>query len=333
MSLILRIESGPHAGTALPIEAGSAIRVGRAARAGYMIEEDSFLSGIHFEIRWDGKTCTLLDLNSSNGTMVRGVRVTQASLQPGDGFTAGQTDFSIAAAVVAEPAKAAPTVAPAPAAPREPLDAKSRERLLKEMRTNLQPLYAVLDAAHDSKVLGVLSKYKCEYASLFHSDRAPELIRFAPYIVALPPTSAALEPLVDFGWGKDWGIYLTSAATGDDLIQFLRRLLISTLPDGQQVLLRFYDPRVLRTLLSNAAPQQWQHFFGPVRSYLMPDEKPQVAIGFAVGERGLERHDISLSGEAPSDRKAISAPAVAGTTQENRLLLSKQQTNELKAGT
>lgn len=335
MSLTLRIDSGPHAGTTLPIAAGGAIRVGRGARADYAIADDSFLSGLHFEVRSDGQICTLLDLNSSNGTTIRGARIERATLQPGDRFTAGRTDFSIVGEAIAvhaaTPAESIPPAAAKPVEPAEPLDAPSRERLLKEMRSNLQPLYAVLDAAHDSKILAVLSKYKCEYASLFDAEKAPELVRFAPYIVALPAASAALEPLVDLGWGKDWGIYLTSPASGGDLIQFLRRLLISTQPDGQQVLLRFYDPRVLRTLLSNAPSQQWGHFFGPVRSYLVADERPQVAIGFAVSERGLERHDIPLSGDKPAERKAVAVPATPGSTPDNRLLLSKQQATALKA--
>ncbi len=342
MSFILRIESGPHAGTALPIPSGGVIRVGRTERADYTIADDTFLSGVHFEVRSDGRTCTLLDLNSSNGTTIRGARITQSALMPGDRFTAGRTEFLLvaeAAPVTVAPVTAAPVAEAPPAAaspvkavePIEPLDAKGKERLLKEMRTNLQPLYAVLDAAHDSKILAVLSKYKCEYASLFHTDLAPELIRFAPFIVALPPTSPAMEPLVELGWGKDWGIYLTSAASGGELIQFLRRLLISTQPDGQQVLLRFYDPRVLRTLLSNAAPQQWSYFFGPVRSYLMADEKPQIAIGFAITERGLERHDISLTGEKPPERTAVSVAGAATATPPYRLQLSEQQTDKLAA--
>ena len=337
MSLILRIESGSHAGTALPIRPGGVVSVGRTARADYAIAEDTFLSGIHFELRSDGRTCTLLDLNSSNGTTIRGARITQAVLKPGDRFTAGRTDFILMAEAVpiaAAPVAAAPVVAALPdetVEAAEPLDAQGKERLLKEMRTNLQPLYAVLDAAHDSKVLAVLSKYKCEYASLFHTNLAPELVRFAPYIVALPPTSAALEPLVDLAWGKDWGIYLTSTATGGELIQFLRRLLLSTQPDGQQVLLRFYDPRVLRTLLSNAPPQQWSYFFGPVRSYLMADEKPQVAIGFAVTERGLERHDISLTGDKPPVRTAVSVPGAVTSTPPYRLQISDGQADKLTA--
>jgi hypothetical protein len=330
MSLVLRIESGSHAGKVLPIGNGETLRVGRTERADYAVPDDTFLSGVHFELRSDGSTCTLLDLNSSNGTTIRGARISQARLVPGDRFTAGRTDFLIVAE--AAPPVAAPiTPAAAAAEPAKPLGAKGKERLLKEMRTNLQPLYAVLDAAHDSKILAVLSKYKCEYISLFDIEKAPELVRFAPYIVALPAASPAIEPLVDLGWGNDWGIYLTSTASGGELIQFLRRLLISTQPDGQEVLLRFYDPRVLRTLLSHAAPQQWSYFFGPVRSYLVADGKPQIAIGFAVTQQGLERHDIYLTGEKPTEVTAVTVAGTSAATPPYRLLLSEQQTDKLAA--
>ena len=179
------------------------------------------------------------------------------------------------------------------------------------MRTSLQPLYAVLDASGNAGLLGLLAQCKVEYASLFDTASVPELIRFAPYLVALPSTSAALEPLVDQGWSHDWGIYLTSTAGGGELIASLRRLLISVQPDGQQALLRFYDPRVLRTLLGSAVPQQWPYLFGPVRSYLMPGAKPQTAVGFALTNAGLEQYDITLMGEGSSEKKAVGADAAA----------------------
>ena len=309
---------------------GAIVRVGRTARADIAIPEDTFLSGVHFELRSDGQTCTLLDLNSSNGTTIRGSRIKQATLVAGDGFTAGHTQFAIVGDPDAVPVPAA--AAPA-AAPAEPLEPAAKQRLLLEMRSNLQPLYAVLDAAQNALIVALLTKYKCESASLFDTAMAPELIRFAPYIVALPPTSAVMEPLLELGWHSNWGIYLTSTANGGELIAFLRRLLISVQPDGQKALLRFYDPRVLRTLLSEAAPQQWPYFFGTVRSYLMAAEEPQTAAGFAMAEQGLMKSHIPLLGQAPTGTKAVPVQAAArpgAPRADNQLVLSEQQMTKLK---
>ena len=97
--------------------------MGRTERADYTIADDMFLSGVHFEVRSDGRTCTLLDFNSSNGTTIRGARITQSALMPGDRFTAGRTEFLLVAEtapVTVAPVTAAP-VAEAPLAAASPV--------------------------------------------------------------------------------------------------------------------------------------------------------------------------------------------------------------------
>lgn len=328
---MLRVESGADAGKSVRLLPGVKVCVGRTGRADFVLAGDPFLSSVHMELLSDGHRCALRDLDSSNGTVFGGKRVKQATLVAGDRFTAGQTQF-----VLVEEASTAESIESVGAP--EPLASQAKERLLKELRTNLQPLYAIVDAACDSRVLSVLTQHRCAHASLYASEEVPELMRFAPYLVALPAASSALEPLLTFGWAKHWSVFLTSAASGSELRAFLQKLLVTVQPDGQRALLRFYDPRVLRTLLENAEPRQWPRFFGPVRAYLIASAVPQQATGFAVNERGLERYDIPLEGDKPPKvilmgsqrdlRPADRGGAVPSGSEF--LVLSEQQAAEMK---
>jgi hypothetical protein len=287
MSIALKIESGPLANTLLPIKPGETFRIGRTEQADCPVPEDNFLSRVHFEVSDDGHSCRVRDLKSSNGTRLNGVPVSEAKLQLGDEIIAGQTRFSIHV----ERDKSKTEV---PLKDTE-LAATVHGRLLTTMQRDLQPLYAVLDTAHEPSVFRLLLESKLEYAWIFEGEQACQLAHFAPYLVPLPPHSPFLPALVQNGWGKNWGIYLTSSAAPWELLAFLRRQLVTWLPDGNQALLRFYDPRVLRTLLHTSTSHQRQQFFGIVHAYVMEAEDPEIALGFMQSAHGLVKTELPLS--------------------------------------
>lgn len=325
MPWILRIDSGPSKGKRVPLQAGATLRVGRTARADLALPEDTFLSGVHFEVMEEGESCTLRDLNSSNGTVFQQGRVSAVRLGAGSTFTAGRTQFTVVNEVPEEPKVAVPAV--------EALLPESRARLLLELRTNQQPLYAVLDASRDPRVLATLLQHKTQYAWLFEPGTPPELMSFAPYLLPLPADSPALEALIDSGWTEHWGIYLTSRSSPWELLAFLKRLLLVQQPDGQEALLRFYDPRVLRPLLGSATAWQQPFLFGTVDRYLIPGEEPQTATTFVQGRNGVEQSEILL---AEDGRTELVVP-VSGSEQgpppatRDRLVLLSRQMAKLEA--
>ncbi|MGI4757938.1 MAG: DUF4123 domain-containing protein [Janthinobacterium lividum] len=326
MPLVLRIDSGSRKGEQVPLQPEVPLSFGCTDRSDVVLAADSFLSGVHFRLLVEGDTCTLQDLNSSNGTSLRGAHVTEASIYAGDSFSAGETLFTLLDAGAIKKAHSD--------APKKLLPA-SRRRLLGEMRSGLQPLYAVLDGARDPRILSLLVQHKCQYVWLFQEGTPTELLSFAPYLVALPAESPIMEPLLDLGWEQDWGIYLTSSAGPANLLLSLRRLLLADQPDGQQVFLRFYDPRVLRPLLASSSPWQWPFFFSAVQSYLVPGEEPQTAVGFSQRGTEVDQSEILLSESSPVKRR----PVYADRTQRasappahaaHRLVLSAQQIDALK---
>jgi Domain of unknown function (DUF4123)/FHA domain len=278
------------------LEAGSSARVGRSALADVTFSHDTHMSGVHFVVECDEQGCVLRDLNSSNGTLVNGARVSSALLSAGDTVVAGETIFFVGTVMNNVEAPPAPAV-------DVPVASTPQEKLLAMLRGEFQPLYALLDAANEPSVLKVLFESKEEYASLFDGVAGAQLTHFAPYLVRLPKESPLLETLVQKGWGKSWGVFLTSPQQLQDLRSHFRQFLLVTMPDGKEVYFRFYDPRVLRVYLPSCVPDEINSLFGPVKYYLVEDDTNDVLLRFSNKGCGVGRKMLPLvtnpSGPAP----------------------------------
>ena len=66
--------------------------VGRDEKADICID-DRGLSRFHFEIAWNGEVAAIRDLQSTNGTFLDGVRVSELVLRSGSKISAGRTEF------------------------------------------------------------------------------------------------------------------------------------------------------------------------------------------------------------------------------------------------
>jgi len=133
------------------------------------------------------------------------------------------------------------------------------------------PLYAVLDAARDPRILSLLAQSGCEYRILYGNKLAATMDGLGPYLVALPRGTPFLQRLIQKGWGNSWGIFLTCPAVLPAVRRHLRKSLVVKFPDSSQALFRFYDPRVLRDHLPSCGDEELDRFFGPIHSiYLEP---------------------------------------------------------------
>ena len=250
-----------------------------------MVAEDSHLSGVHFAIELEENSCRIRDLNSRNGTLLNGQKITAGVLQDGDTITAGETTFR----VTVEQAAVAPAFSPV----FEP-NATPQQRLLALLRNDYQPLYAVLDAARDIRIMALLMQSKEEHQSLYEGAEGAKLSQVAPYLVRLDKDSLLLGSLLLEGWGKSWGVYLTCASEFAEVRRHLRRFLEVQLPDGKQVYFRFYDPRVLRVYLPTCTAEETNQFFGPIKRYLIEDEKPDKLLQFGNTDNASEKLTVNL---------------------------------------
>ncbi|MGA2701311.1 MAG: FHA domain-containing serine/threonine-protein kinase [Isosphaeraceae bacterium] len=95
MNIVLRVISGPHEGQEHQINRSGSFIVGRASRAAFPMTGDLALSREHFQLENFPPLCHLVDLGSTNGTKVNGLRVERVLLREGDLVAAGDSSFAV----------------------------------------------------------------------------------------------------------------------------------------------------------------------------------------------------------------------------------------------
>ncbi|WP_231690820.1 FHA domain-containing protein [Aureliella helgolandensis] len=84
-----------HEGHSRTFQAGEETTIGRTELAQWVFPDDGQMSSCHMRISLTGDDWQVQDLQSSNGTYVNGVRVTQIALHEGDQILSGQTRFNV----------------------------------------------------------------------------------------------------------------------------------------------------------------------------------------------------------------------------------------------
>jgi hypothetical protein len=280
--VLVEVEWGPLRGRRAAVLPGATLRVGRFERADLVVPHDEHLSGLHFHLSWDGAECRVRDLGSMEGTLHNGERVTEALVASGDWIRAGSTFFSVYFE----------------APPPDERDEGTAAPLLAALAAEAAPLFAVLDAASDRRVLDLLKTSAEEHRCLYEGRAAEELARVAPYLVSLPRGSSLLRRLVREGRGKSWGIYLACRRPFAEVRRHLRRFLMTQPGErGERYQLRYYDPRVLPVLVPLLPPRQALALFGEIEGFwiegsdgapvhLTPPSYPGPGQGSAALSRG-----------------------------------------------
>jgi hypothetical protein len=279
--VILHVLTGRRAGEQITVVPGESFRIGRASQALHRFPDDQLMSSLHFALDCTNCSCRVRDLKSTNGTFLNAVEVTEADLHDADRLLAGSTAFDVQFIHQTYPAGAS--------AP------ETREQRLEQfLRDDFQPLYALLDAAREPSVYKVILEATEEHESLYAGARGAQLAHFAPYVARLPPDSAALNILVERGWGRSWGVYLKCDLALKELRGHLRRLLMARLHDGRTVAFRYYDPRVLRVYLPTCLPEEVDNFFGPIRSAFMEGDDPAIGLNFTRSDTNVVKTVLYL---------------------------------------
>jgi Domain of unknown function (DUF4123) len=142
--------------------------------------------------------------------------------------------------------------------------------------------FAVLDGASAPGLLRSLAEHEPEYVCLYRGELAPDVAEVAPYLVRLEPETEFTWWLISEGWGKHWGIFVSSPADLRTLRHHFRTFLTVYDSDGKPMLFRYYDPRVLRTYLPTCNGGELATLFGPIQKYLVESEDAKAIIRFQV---------------------------------------------------
>jgi hypothetical protein len=286
----LDILDGPSAGQRLMLEPGQTVLIGRASWAELSVPTDSHMSGRHFTVECDEFRCTLRDFKGSNGTHVNGGRVAEVVLRDGDRIVAGKTTFLVhmgggEAPPPPPPRAKQPTPLPSSPPAGQP---NTAEALLRAS----QPLFAVLDAARNPRILDLLRESKAPFESLYGDDvkARPAL---APYLLPLPAESPLL-PTLAAAWGQGWGIYFTCDKPLADIRAHVRAFIRAQTPDGKVVFFRFYDPCMLRAFLPACDRTEIGQFFGPIRAFLLEADEPNAALRFLPDKPRVRKETVPL---------------------------------------
>ncbi|MGC4095116.1 MAG: DUF4123 domain-containing protein [Polyangiaceae bacterium] len=303
---------------------GQTIQVGRLRHRNQLAMPDPLLAPVHFSLTQEGagakvkdlnvglqkhaacasecftlglrnaachQACRLSDRSANIGLWVNGAKVQEAVLQHGDIVMAGKTSFSVAFSET-------PPVA-SPAAPRPgKLSGAAQQRLLEFLASEKLPLFALLDAARAPELLGLLRMHSEVYYSLYDGAAGEKLDDVAPYLVQLHARSPLTQALVQEQWGNSWGVFLWALTDFKALRRQLRRFLMVQDAHGKEMYFRFYDPRVLRVFLPTCTAQEATDFFGPVGSFVIEADEPNVALACSMRQQGATmRVDRILLGE------------------------------------
>jgi hypothetical protein len=164
--------------------------------------------------------------------------------------------------------------------------------LLQLLSAQPEPLLALLDATNEKNLPKLLVESGEEFQSLYDD---PKSAAVAPYLVSLPPQSGLLKQMIHDGWGHGWGTFLTCKLPISQVRAYFRQTLMIRLPDGVELFSRFYDPRFFRAFLESCTAAEAEKFFGPVSSYLMEAEKPEILLQFTRTSRGTEKQGHLLT--------------------------------------
>src|SRR5262245_6456172 len=131
-------------------------------------------------------------------------------------------------------------------------------------RGSIVQIWMILDAARDPAILPLVRSWPLQTTCLYSGPIPQALARVAPHLIRLDPDNPATRRLLAQAWGNSWGVFLESEARQAELRKHLRTFLTVRDPRGNQLLFRYYDPRVLRVYLPTCRQQELHRVFGPV---------------------------------------------------------------------
>lgn len=103
--------------------------------------------------------------------------------------------------------------------------------------------------------------FATEYCCLWSGKLEPDLEEVAPYLVRLQQNCSFTDWLIKEGWDNHWNIFVESELVFKPLRKQIRKLLLVKSPEGENLVFRFYDPRVMSMFLPTCNEAQLEELF------------------------------------------------------------------------
>lgn len=149
-------------------------------------------------------------------------------------------------------------------------------------------LYAVLDLAADPGLKAHVQRLEPDGAAcLFEGKLDPRVKAVSPHVVELGATDPLSRLWRGQGWGRSWGLLISSTASLPVVRRRLRHFTLARLPDGVgPVLFRFWDPRVFRTWMPLVEPADLGGWFTDIDRYIVETEDGAGSLRYSLGGGG-----------------------------------------------
>ncbi len=104
-------------------------------------------------------------------------------------------------------------------------------------------MYALLDAARIGREVDTLKEIQPNHVCLYRGISEVSLTNYAPYLFEFIAESDLANFYFERGWGNSWGVFIWADEAIEDLFRHLRKFLIVSTENKQELYFRFYDPR------------------------------------------------------------------------------------------
>jgi len=159
-------------------------------------------------------------------------------------------------------------------------------------------IWMIVDSARDPGIFSLVLSSYLEYSCLYSGILPAPLGIAAPYLMHLEYGDRRSRHFLEQAWGNSWGIFLRC----DERLQTLRRHLRGFLKvrdaNGNKLLFRYYDPRVLRLYLPSCSSEELRTIFGPIERIWTEGETAETMLEFGFDGNRLVRDEFPLDAAA-----------------------------------
>lgn len=162
-------------------------------------------------------------------------------------------------------------------------------------------VYAILDGAAIPDLLMRFYEMRPPHVCLYRGELDADLAEVAPYLVNLQPTARFTDWVLSECWGKHWGIFLHSPYLIHEARKHFRKFLTVHNEDGNPMIFRYYDPRVLPKFLPTCQPNELDSIFEKATAFFAEsdDATELIRVRYTNGE--LKQTNLRMSESTVSE--------------------------------
>jgi len=167
------------------------------------------------------------------------------------------------------------------------------EKLKNYLLSNSTRLYCVLDGASVPDLPMRLYETDTPSYCLLGDNLAPDVLYTAPFLAVLLPGSRFTEQVFKESPGKHWGIYAHCRRSMTEVRRHCRALLNVFDENGNPLLFRYYDPRVLRKFLPTCNAGELKTLFGELEMLFAETEDGKTITSNRLENNELKQNDLN----------------------------------------